>query len=94
MIRIGEYGIDAGASEYTVGKIQKTARRKNDVVEEVDAIISGHYFKNIQGCLRWIRKQMHLKAIGEYEGDLAGAVAVLDEVDKKFDETIKGVEAE
>lgn len=94
MIRIGEYGIDAGASEYTVGKIQKTLRKKNDVAEEVDAILSGHYFKNIQGCLGWIRKQMHLKAISQYDGDLAGAVSVLREADEMFDEMIKGVEKE
>jgi hypothetical protein len=94
MIRIGEYGIDAGASEYTVGKIRNALRKKKDVVEGVDVILPVHYFKNIQGCLGWIRKQMHLDAISEYDGDLAGAVSVLREADEMFERLIEGVEKE
>ena len=92
MIRIGEYGITSDASGFVVGKIARRLDKKTGI--EVESLSGPRYFSNLQGCLRELRKKAHLEAISEYDGDLSGAIAVLDEANMEFERLIEGVEME
>ena len=92
MIRIGEYGIAADNSGFVVGKITRRIDKKTGI--KVESLSGPRYFSNLQGCLRELRKKGHLEAIEAYDGDLAGAVVVLDEANMKFERLIEGVEKE
>ena len=92
MIRIGEYGITSDASGFVVGKIARKKGKKAGA--EVEYLSGPKYFSNLQGCLRELRKKAHLEAVEQYDGDLSGAIAVLDEANMKFERLIEGVERE
>lgn len=89
MIRIGEYGIMADNSGFVVGKVARRLDKKTGI--EVESLSAPRYFSNLQGCLRELRKKAHLEAIEQYDGDLTGAIAVLDEANMKFESLIESV---
>ena len=92
MIRIGKFGITADTTGYTVGRI---AQRKNkNTGEETDVLVNAKYYSGLPGCLRYIRKQMHLEAIAEYDGDLSGAIDRLNDTDRVFDSLVRDMEEE
>lgn len=92
MIRIEGYGINADANSYTVGKIAVHIDRKTGA--EVEVLTSAKYYANLQGCIKHIRKQMHVKALEGFDGGLKEAVELLRAVDERFEALIEDVEKE
>ena len=90
MIRIDKYVIAAYDRGYQVGEIAYSTNKETGEVTE--RINKPAYLSSIQQCLAKIRKLMHLEAIEQYDGDLAGAIKALDEADKRFEQLVEGVE--
>ena len=90
MIRIDKYVIAAYDRGYQVGEIACSTNTETGKVTE--RINKPAYLSTLQQCLAKIRKLMHLEAIAQYDGDLAGAIKALDEADKRFEALVAGVE--
>ena len=92
MIKIREFGITADSHGYTVGKLSVYKDKKTG--DETEILTASRYFGNLQGCLRYIRKQMHLEAMKLFDGTIGDAIDMLDEIDEKFERLIAGAEKE
>ena len=92
MIRIEGYGITADSNCYTAGKIATHNDKKTG--STVEALTGAKYYSNLQGCLKYIRKQMHVRALEGFDGGLRGAVELLKGIDDRFEAMIAGVEKE
>lgn len=92
MIRIGKYGIDASDRCYCVGKLYKITNKKTG--EEIEYISNGRYYGTLKGALSSIRKDMHLEAIMNMNGDLQAAIEALRKADEQFEKLISGIEVE
>lgn len=92
MIRIEGYGITADSNCYTVGKIATHNDKKTGSTVEV--LTGAKYYSNLQGCLKYIRKQMHVRALEGFDGGLRETVDVLKAVDERFEALIEGAEKE
>ena len=90
MIKIGSFGITADTHGYTVGKVSIVKDKKTG--EESETIASAKYYPNLQGCLRYIRKQMHYEAIKDFEGSMYEAIQLLNVADERFETLIADVE--
>lgn len=90
MIRIDKYVIAAYDRGYQVGELTYSTNKETGVVTE--RISKPAYLSTIQQCLAKIRKLMHLEVIEQYDGDLAGAIAALNEADKRFECMVECVE--
>lgn len=90
MIKIGNYGITSDTHGYTVGRITTTKDKKTG--EESEVLTATKYYGDLQGCLRYIRKQMHFEVIREFEGDMHAAIQLLNATDECFESLITNVE--
>ena len=92
MIRVEGFGITADSNGYTVGKPSTYMDKKTGA--ESESLTSPRYFGNMQGCLRYIRKQMHYAAIKSTDGDINAAIKAIADADERFEKLIEGVEKE
>lgn len=92
MIRIEGYGITADSNCYTVGKIATHNDKKTGSTVEV--LTGAKYYSNLQGCLKYIRKQMHVRTLEGFDGGLREAVELLEGIDDRFEAMIADVEKE
>lgn len=83
MIRIDKYGIEAYERGYQVGKVATSKIKKTGETREY--LANPAFLDTIPKCLKKIRFWMHLEAIEQYDGDLAGAIEVLESADARFD---------
>lgn len=90
MIRIDKYVIAAYDRGYQVGELTHSTNKETGEVTE--RINKPAYISSIQQCLAKIRKLMHLEAIEQYDGDLAGAINALNDADKRFERMVECVE--
>lgn len=90
MIRIDKYVISAYDRGYQVGELTTSTNKETGEVTE--RINKPAYFDSIQRCLAKIRMMMHLEAIQQYDGDLAGACELLYKADERFEALVAGVE--
>lgn len=90
MIKLFGYGVTAGAYGYTVGKVYVYKAKKTGV--ETEMLATPHYYSDLQGCLRYIRRQMHYDALREFDGSIIDAIDLLKGIDEMFEKVIASVE--
>lgn len=92
MIRVEGFGITADSHGYTVGKPSVYTDKKTGAESEI--LTSPKYFGSMQGCLRYIRKQMQYEAVKNTDGGIAEAIQAINAADERFERLIAGIEKE
>lgn len=92
MIRVGSFGITADTHGYTVGRI--TIYKNKKTGEESEVLTANRYFTDMEGCLRYIRKQMQYEEVSKAEGGIETALSALKAANEHFGEMIASIKKE
>lgn len=89
MIRLMDnWAIKSADMCYLLGEV-KVRPNRNGEPEEL--FVTHGYYSSIESALTGLRKNLHLEAIKDYDGDLDGAIRKLRGMDREFTEKVKEV---
>lgn len=87
---IDGYGIKVSSGCYTIGKQSMRTNKKTG--EQTECFTEMGYYTTVQSALKGVRKHLHRDILDKFDGTLAEAIQIINEMETRFNSMLEGID--